>query len=497
MKRSYHHLSYFPKPLNNKRLSIYIRHKYGTDNPLYQKTDIIIPESAWDKKKKEVKLKTDYKEYRKRFEEIEANRLVLERKLNDSEIEPKEALNKLKVYKNLSSIGLREYFENTFVQSRKEGYNPTKYHSIFKKLEEGLEKTNKGHLIPVNIHYFKSQRNDIVKALFKVNSKNTATEYLKKLNTVLKEYDAKTYPNEYFKDKYQTEDVEPRQAVKLNTLLDAIPKIKTYKQLEAYLFWLYSFCLRGLDGQDVTLVEDKLVVEQGKVWGDYIHEQEGYEEQAHIQIRRKKTGARTINVLFNAYPTLSILRLLKHVISITRPKELNKKDELKLFKWDRVTNKRKWDLYSDFLQGRLNHLIGSSFKSTRHTVATLADRLSVSLSDQSALIGNKSRTGSIQNYSAVDNQRLDFIHLEMLGQFQIIRVYITLLKHLKAVGDDKTIEINIDTKDRVTNTDLYVFNNNIDKHLSDSWQVTQREALDRERQPVEFDLDAGVYRGVL
>ena len=85
----------------------------------------------------------------------------------------------------------------------------------------------------------------------------------------------------------------------------------------------------------------------------------------------------------------------------------------------------------------------------------------------------------------------------MLGQFQIIRVYITLLKHLKAVGDDKTIEINIDIKDRVISTDQYVFNHNIDKHLSDSWQVTHREALEKDRQPVDFDLDAGVYRGVL
>jgi hypothetical protein len=497
MKRSYHHLTYFTKNLKDKRLSIYIRHKYGTSNPLYQKTDIIIPEIAWDKTKKEVKIRDNFKEYRKRFEEIESNRLILERQLNDGEIDPKRALKELRVYKNLDSIGLREYFENTFIQTRKEGYNPDKYYSIFNQLEEGLEKTNKGHLLPVKIHYFKSKKNEIAKAFFKVNSKNTASEYLKKLNTILKEYDRETYPDKYFKDKYQTEDVEPKEAVKLNTILDAIPKIKTYKQLEAYLFWLYSFCLRGLDGQDVTLVEDKLIVEKDRILEDYIHEREGYDQQVHIQIRRKKTGARTISILFNAYPTLSILRLLKHVISITRPKELNKKDELKLFKWDRVTNKRKWDLYSDFLKGRLNHLIGASFKSTRHSVATLADRLSVSLSDQSALIGNKSRTGSIQNYSAVDNQRLDFIHLEILGQYQIIRVYITLLKHLKAVYEDPTIEIEIDQDDRVTNADEYVFMHNIDKHLSDSWQVTQRQALDRERQPLEFDLDAGVYRGVL
>ncbi len=112
------------------------------------------------------------------------------------------------------------------------------------------------------------------------------------------------------------------------------------------MFWLYSFCLRGLDGQDVTLVSDKLLVEDSPL-ADYIYDFdiEGYDTPVHIELKRKKTAARTFTLLINAYPTLSINELLKKVIRINRPDEVNEDDGLKLFKWDRLTNKRKWDLY--------------------------------------------------------------------------------------------------------------------------------------------------------
>ena len=165
---------------------------------------------------------------------------------------------------------------------------------------------------------------------------------------------------------------------------------------------MYSFCLRGLDGQDITLVSDELLVENDPVY-DYIYDFdiEGYDTPIHVELTRTKTRARTFTLMVNAYPTLSILYLLKEVIRINRPDEVNEEDGLKLFKWDRLSNKRKWDLYADFLQGRLTAILGNSFKSTRHTFTSTADKLGVALSDQQALIGNKSRKGSIANYSSI------------------------------------------------------------------------------------------------
>ena len=81
--------------------------------------------------------------------------------------------------------------------------------------------------------------------------------------------------------------VKQKRGVDTRTLLEAIPKINTYKRLEAYLFWLNSFCLMGLDGQDVTLVEDSLLVGNATL-NDFLFEEENYDEREHIELSGKK-----------------------------------------------------------------------------------------------------------------------------------------------------------------------------------------------------------------
>lgn len=261
-KKSNHNLSYLTKSLCGKRISLYVRHKYGTENPSYVKTGLVIPEAAWDKKKKEVKSREgDDSDYRDKFRKIEKQRQLLLDQLNSHEIQPKDALEKVKLYDTVDGYPVREYFEEEFLAKKPEDYNPTKYYSIFNKLEEGLISNKKKHLVPLFLSYFKTNKTDIVQTIYKFNKPNTGTEYLKKLNTILKGYNPKEFPDQYFKEFYRTEATTPQKPVPISDVVRAIQKIKTLKQLEAYLFWLYSFCLRGLDGQDVTLVEDSLVVE--------------------------------------------------------------------------------------------------------------------------------------------------------------------------------------------------------------------------------------------
>ena len=209
------------------------------------------------------------------------------------------------------------------------------------------------------------------------------------------------------------------------------------------------------------------MVENDPVY-DYIYDFdiEGYDTPIHVELTRTKTSARTFTLMVNAYPTLSILYLLKEVIRINRPDEVNEEDGLKLFKWDRLSNKRKWDLYADFLQGRLTAILGNSFKSTRHTFTSTADKLGVALSDQQALIGNKSRKGSIANYSSIYEKRLDYIHLDVLGQYDIIRTYIEILIHIKETGL---------WENHIRTIDKQVYELDKTQHLDVSW----REIIDR------------------
>jgi len=488
MKRSYHNLTIYTRPLVNGDLSLWVRHKFGSGNYSYTKSDIVIPANSWDAKKKEVKSREEFKVYRDKFRQLVSKRQELIDKLNREEIQPEDALNQIRFYHIQDTPELVHFFENEFLASKPKDYNTEKYYSIFNELHNSLIEAKLKHLTPVKIQYFKTHTNQIVNALKATKKPNTATEYLKKLNTVLKVYDEKEFTDKYFKKYYETEDVKMKRPVKVEALNNAIKKINSLKRLEAYLYWLYSFCLRGLDGQDVTLVGDELLVEDYPI-KDYIYDFdfEDYDMPIHIELSRKKTRARTFTVLINAYPTLSILNLLKDVIRINRPDEVNEDDGLKLFNWDRISNKRKWDLYADFLQGRLNEILGNSFKSTRHTVSSTADQLGVALSDQQALIGNKSRSGSIAHYSTIDEKRLDLIHLDVLGQYDIIRTYINLLKHIKETGL---------LENPVRDIDRLVYYTDKTQHLNESW----RTILDKEtykRRKRSFDSDKDVVRETL
>ena len=482
MKRSFHNLTIYTRPLANGNLSLWARHKFGSGKYSYSKTDIVIPANCWDVKKKEVKSRQEFKEYRNKFKLLSSKRQELIDKLNLQEILPVDALKQIQHYHISDSPELIDFFETEFLNSKPKDYNTEKYNAIFNKLETSLQEAKLSHLLPIKMVYFKTHTDEIVRSLYSNTRKNTATEYLKKLNTVLKDYNKDEFRDKYFQKYYQTEDTKLKRPVKIESVNNAIKKINSLKRLEAFLFWMYSFCLRGLDGQDVTLVSDKLLVEDYPL-GDYIYDFdiEGYDTPVHIELKRKKTAARTFTLLINAYPTLSINELLKKVIRINRPNEVNEDDGLKLFKWDRLTNKRKWDLYADFLQGRLIKILGNSFKSTRHTFTSTADTLGVALSDQSALIGNKSRKGSIASYSTIDEKRLDYIHLDVLGQYDIIRTYISLLKHIKETGLMQNAARTLDNQ---------VYELDKTQHLDESWRtILDRETYKRRKRSFDSEKD--------
>ena len=491
-RKSNHNLVFSPKLNSAGEFIIYVRHNFGSGKISHRKTDLKIPLKAWDNKKKEVKSRKEFAAYRTKFNLLDKRRNEILDQLNQNKITVESALNAIPLYNQPESEVLLNWFEDVYLENKRNLSNDyiKKIYSIISEIDKALIENKKQHLVPAKLDYFKNPDYlaDIANSLFKAKTKNTATDYLKKLNTVLKGWDRSYFQSLPFQEYYQTEATNLKRPVTINELIAAIPKINSYKRLEAYLFWLYSFCLRGLDGQDVTLVSDKLKVESTAL-NDYIFEQENNDDPIHIEIKRKKTSARTFTVLVNAYPTLSILKLLKQVLEITRPNEVNQDDELKLFKWDVVSNKRKWDLYSDFIQGRLKKLIGQSFKSTRHTIASTAERVGADLNLQSALIGNVSRSGSIKHYSSLDEKKLDLIHLDIIGRFQVIRIYLTLVKHIKSID---TLSI-----DPVRKIDQLVYGMNKTKHLDKSWQEIQRRYLDNESDTLDFDLESNVFKGTL
>jgi hypothetical protein len=138
-------------------------------------------------KKKEVKSRQEFKIYRDKFKLLSRKRQELIDKLNLQEILPADALKQIQHYHISDSPELIDFFEKEFLRSKSKDYNTEKYNAIFNKIETSLQEAKLSHLLPIKMVYFKTYTDDIVRALYNTTGKNTGTEYLKKLNTVLKD----------------------------------------------------------------------------------------------------------------------------------------------------------------------------------------------------------------------------------------------------------------------------------------------------------------------
>ena len=139
MKRSFHNLTIYTRPLVNGDLSLWVRHKFGSGKYSYSKTDIVVPAKSWDAKKKEVKSRDEFKVYRKKFVQLVDKRHELIDELNLGEITVEQALKKIQLYHITDTPTIRDFFENEFLNSKPKDYNTEKYDSIFNKLHTSLQ----------------------------------------------------------------------------------------------------------------------------------------------------------------------------------------------------------------------------------------------------------------------------------------------------------------------------------------------------------------------
>jgi hypothetical protein len=156
MKRSFHNLTIYTRPLTNGNLSLWVRHKFGSGNYSYSKTDIVIPVNSWDVKKKEVKSREEFKGYRDKFKLLSSKRQELIDKLNLQEILPEDALKQIQHYHISDSPHLVDFFDMEFLKSKPKDYNQEKFRAIFNKLESSLQEAKLSHLLPVKMVYFKT-----------------------------------------------------------------------------------------------------------------------------------------------------------------------------------------------------------------------------------------------------------------------------------------------------------------------------------------------------
>jgi hypothetical protein len=261
---------------------------------------------------------------------------------------------------------------------------------------------------------------------------NGSYGYLKKLDEIYNKKYKKVSPFGSAELRGKYEDPE-NEGVEFRDLLSGIGNIKTIQDLESYLFFLYSLCLRGLNGKDIFKMRDTDFV--GVDNDHYIPNFSDYSEKQHYLKRRGKSKNK-MKILSNLYPTLQIRKWLQWCVEIERPRLARTNEGYAIYReFSDVEVNKYWNnsLRTTYSQN-LGKLIGKGINSARHTYTENGNDIGVSISKLQSSMGhipNEVRGKSIRNYLRDKEEELDLIHIDILDECEIVELYFQLCFFLK------------------------------------------------------------------
>jgi len=262
-----------------------------------------------------------------------------------------------------------------------------------------------------------------------------------------------------FDQRYEHGSKTQKKAVTSKEIKLGIGKIEDnpYK-LEALLWWLLSFCLRGVDCADILVLNSSKI--EGENNGDlrhYFPQMSGSntEKFYYVGNRTKMAGrdrqAEPLKILFNIYPVLSILRILKRLVKYIHPEIAYRgNDPVKIYDLNYLneSDKRKWKNRLGNMSENTDKLFGATMKQSRHTFSTiLANVLNVSFQNaekqlSTALGHTNSHTQKF--YVNPDQIRQDLLQIEVIERFdvrKIVKNIITTCQHYTFKKNGKRIKL--------------------------------------------------------
>ena len=144
-----------------------------------------------------------------------------------------------------------------------------------------------------------------------------------------------------------------------------------------------------------------------------------------------------MRILFNAFPTLSIIYHLKRLVKLNHPEYAgSKNDPYAIYGFDVKTQEGldKWDVLRQNYGSKLKRIIGQSFKSTRHTFTSIGVDAGIQDTKLKELLGHSVTKGALKRYKKTDISELDLIHLQIFDDSDIVHIYKNLVETLQ----DKT-----------------------------------------------------------
>ena len=472
--KSKHHNFWFSlncgKVKPSDEISIYIFYKYGDSGQRKKRIpNIKVPYQYWDKKSKSIKqiavdkniLSVEDVEY---LDSIRHKFNIIAREMASGTLTVDNAFRKLlkqseddTVLNHLNNETPHLYTANT---NRK-----------YKDYIRSIEKHTGDEFTPLKLSHL--QDLDAVKQIAtkvkKGVSPNTAIDYLKALDVISDRAKLSVFKpfksNKLLPSKDQTKEKQ----VTYISLLEGINKIRTKQDYLSYSFWLFSFCLRGLDGTDIVNISEKNV--EGSFKMPYYPDWESDNcfincgEKAYYLKRRGKTR-KFYRILLNLYPTYYLHKLIKQLVSETHPEYSYKgKDKLRIFNFLTKDEKGnpideglvKWIAFRDTISKKQKRLVGEGIKTTRHTFTNLSkNELTLTDSEQQDLLQHSTDGKALSHYQSEQQITTDLNHMFALQEYEIASTVNLLFQFGEAQGYH-SFKINTGAKTLMSRDKLTTF----------------------------------------
>ena len=390
-----------------QRVIIYYKNPNGTKKQI--KTDYFVAPIHWDSKEKMIH-KQYVHLYPHEFDQltdIKRNYALLISQLNKGDIDYNTAFEKLTFKRDLSK-SIREFLERS-------NYSKESKKSYLAQLA-GIEKHTGIKSLPMSVLNDRAQLEKIARQLQESSLGNGQHNYMNSMRNWSSNLGFDT--ELLYKSIIPKKRDSFKEPIKPKVFKNSFSKINTVTQLSAYLYWLYSFCLKGMTGNDIPNLEKKWLEFEGvdeainhyHQFGFMIKSEDpsipNFNTKVNYKLYRGKAGTQLRGV-YNLFPVLLIQKWLKHCLSISHPKYVYKGDDpVRLFNFKTKDDNgkpiqdgvEKWDAIRYTFYNIYKKKFNGALHQTRHTYTNEQTRLGHSDTDQRRAKGHKPK-GSLKSYS--------------------------------------------------------------------------------------------------
>ena len=422
---------------NTELITIYLEYRSGSKRSKLS-TGVKVPKGAWSMSKSKILLK-EYPylvESQERLDEIMSKTYSQVQLLNKKKTSVETALDE--VLQRMPDESILEYYDEWYKKTKGVEYSTYKQRrGMIISIQNKMTKIGRKEYSVLKFEHFADNTSlEKIATLIKKDmdlEPNGSYGYLKKLDEIYnKKYKgASPFGSSGLRGKYE----DPRkEGVEFRDLLSGIGSIKTIQDLESYLFFLYSLCLRGLNGKDIFTMRDEDFV--GVDANHFIPNSSLYYEKQHYLKRRGKTKNK-MKILSNLFPTLQIRNWLQWCVEIERPTLCKKDNEgyaiFREFSKEEVYKHWSMNLRTTYSEN-LKALIGKGINSARHTYTENGQDIDIPTAKLESSMGHTPRElrgKSIRNYMKDKEEELDLIHIDILDECEIVELYFQLWFFLK------------------------------------------------------------------